>query len=80
MFSDSINDEIRGIRRDLAAQFGNDLDLILRISEGGKHRTVAPMCHFRHVSTRKKRTNKPMHVRTGNGLLTSGWKPRAGNC
>lgn len=29
MFSDSINDEIRGIRRDLAAQFGNDLDLIL---------------------------------------------------
>lgn len=27
--SDSITDEIRGIRRDLAAQFGNDLDLIL---------------------------------------------------
>ena len=26
---DSINDEIRGIRRGLAAQFGNDLDLIL---------------------------------------------------
>ena len=29
MVSDSITDEIRGIRRDLAAQFGNDLDLIL---------------------------------------------------
>jgi len=27
--SDSITDEIRGIRRDLAAEFGNDLDLIL---------------------------------------------------
>jgi hypothetical protein len=24
--------------------------------------------------------NQSMHVRTGNGLLTSGWKPRAGNC
>ena len=29
MLSDSINDQIRGIRRHLAAQFGNDLDLIL---------------------------------------------------
>ena len=29
MVSDSITDEIRGIRRDLVAQFGNDLDLIL---------------------------------------------------
>jgi len=29
MVSDSITDEIRGIRRDLAAQFGNDLDQIL---------------------------------------------------
>jgi len=29
MVSDSITDEIRGILRDLAAQFGNDLDLIL---------------------------------------------------
>ncbi len=29
MLSDSITEEIRGIRRDLAAQFGNDLDLIL---------------------------------------------------
>lgn len=29
MPSDSITDEIRSIRRDLAAQFGNDLDLIL---------------------------------------------------
>lgn len=27
--SESITDEIRGIRRDLAAQFGDDLDLIL---------------------------------------------------
>jgi hypothetical protein len=34
-----------------------------RLSEGGKHRTVAPMCHFRHVSTFNKRTNKPMHRR-----------------
>lgn len=29
MSTDSITDEIRSIRRDLAAQFGNDLDLIL---------------------------------------------------
>lgn len=29
MFSDSINDQIRVIRRNLSAQFGNDLDLIL---------------------------------------------------
>ena len=29
MVSDSITDEIRGIRRDLAVPFGNDLDLIL---------------------------------------------------
>jgi hypothetical protein len=29
MLSDSITEEIRGIRHDLAAQFGNDLDLIL---------------------------------------------------
>ena len=29
MLSDSITDEIRGIRRELAAQFGNNLDLIL---------------------------------------------------
>jgi hypothetical protein len=29
MATDSITDEIRRIRRDLAAQFGNDLDLIL---------------------------------------------------
>ena len=29
MLSDSITDEIRGIRRELAAQFGNDLDMIL---------------------------------------------------
>ena len=29
MISDSITDEIRGIRHALAAQFGNDLDLIL---------------------------------------------------
>ncbi len=29
MASDSITDEIRGIRRELAAKFGNDLDLIL---------------------------------------------------
>ncbi len=29
MSTDSITDEIRGIRRDLAALFGNDLDLIL---------------------------------------------------
>ena len=29
MQSDSITEEIRRIRRDLAAQFGNDLDLIL---------------------------------------------------
>ncbi len=30
MLSDSITDEIRGIRRGLAAQFGNNLDLILK--------------------------------------------------
>jgi hypothetical protein len=29
MIFDSITEEIRGIRRNLAAQFGNDLDLIL---------------------------------------------------
>lgn len=29
MTSDSISDQIREIRHDLAAQFGNDLDLIL---------------------------------------------------
>ena len=29
MVSDSITEEIRGVRRELAAQFGNDLDLIL---------------------------------------------------
>ena len=29
MSSDSIADDIRGIRHDLAAQFGNDLDQIL---------------------------------------------------
>jgi hypothetical protein len=29
MYSDSINDQIRDIRRNLSAQFGNDLDLIL---------------------------------------------------
>lgn len=29
MRSDSITEEIRSIRHDLAAQFGNDLDLIL---------------------------------------------------
>lgn len=29
MPSDSITDEIRSIRRELAAKFGNDLDLIL---------------------------------------------------
>jgi len=29
MVSDSITEEIRGIRRDLASQFGNDLELIL---------------------------------------------------
>ncbi len=29
MIPDSITDEIRGIRHHLAAQFGNDLDLIL---------------------------------------------------
>ncbi len=29
MASDSITEEIRGIRRTLAAQFGNNLDLIL---------------------------------------------------
>lgn len=29
MVSDSITDEIRAIRRELAAQFDNDLDLIL---------------------------------------------------
>lgn len=34
MPSDSITDEIRRIRRDLAAQFGNDLDLILEDIRG----------------------------------------------
>lgn len=29
MVSDTITDEIRGVRRELAAQFGNNLDLIL---------------------------------------------------
>ena len=46
MLSDSKTDEIRGIRRDLAAQFGNDLDLILadiRRREGSDGRTYVSL-------------------------------------
>jgi uncharacterized protein Veg len=55
MFSDSINDEIRGIRRDLAAQFGNDLDLILadiRRREASDSRTyvsLSPRVYFQET-------------------------------
>ena len=48
MLSDSITDEIREIRRDLAAQFGNDLDLILadirrrEASDGRRYLTLSP--------------------------------------
>ena len=48
MVSDSITDEIRGIRRDLAAKFGNDLDLILadvrqrEASDGRSYVSLSP--------------------------------------
>ena len=48
MVSDSINDEIRIIRRNLASQFGNDLDLILadirrrESSDGRTYVTLPP--------------------------------------
>lgn len=44
--SDSITDEFRGIRRDLAAQFGNKLDLIpadIKMREGSDGRSYVSL-------------------------------------
>ena len=46
MYTDSINDQIREIRRKLSAQFGNDLDLILadvRVRETSDGRTYVSL-------------------------------------
>lgn len=55
MPSDSITDQIRGIRHDLAAPFGNDLDLILadirrrEASDGRTYVSLSP-----RVASRKQ--------------------------
>jgi hypothetical protein len=66
MASDSINVEIRGVRRDLAAQFGNDLDLILadirkrEASDGRTYVSLSP-----RVTARKQdeQTDEPEPTR-----------------
>jgi hypothetical protein len=61
MGSDAITDEIRSIRRDLAAQFGNDLDLILadirkrEASDGRTYVSLPP-----RITSRKP--DEPSHV------------------
>jgi len=41
MLSDSINDEILRIKRELAGRFGNDLDLIIADAKSRERNTVS---------------------------------------
>ncbi len=75
MNDDPIVASVRKVREELAAAFGYDVHAIfadLRRREVGLGDRLV-----RQPET--KRPNKPMHVRTGNGLRTSGRKPRQGS-
>ena len=60
MSSDSINDQIREVRRDLAAPFENDLDLILadlrrrEASDGRRYVALPPRVVSRKTSDRSE--------------------------
>lgn len=75
MFSDSITDEIRGIRRDLAAQFGNDLDLILadirrrEASDGRTYVSLSPRVASR-TTDEQNDAREPSAQSVSNGKST----------
>jgi hypothetical protein len=71
MPSDSINDEIRGIRHDLAAPFGNDLDLILadirkrEVSDGRTYVSLSPRAASRRPDEQSDARERENVVRDG---------------
>ena len=75
MVSDTITDEIRGVRRELAVQFGNDLDLILadirsrETSDGRVYMTLPPRVIPRN------RTNQALNGRRRASLTWKTIKP-----
>ena len=66
---DPIIEEIHETRREIARRFAYDVH---RISEDAQRRQKL---EGRPIWQRKS-ANKAMHVRTGNGLMTSGWESR----
>ena len=79
MFSDSINDEIRGIRRDLAAQFGDDLDLILadiRRREASDSRTYVSLSPRVYSHKTDEQTDAPEAAATSSQVERSPARPR----
>ena len=78
MVSDSITDEIRGIRHALAAQFGNDLDLILtdirrrEASDGRTYVSLSP-----RVASRKPDEQTDTRETSGQSVLKSQSTPRS---
>jgi hypothetical protein len=72
MLSDSITEEIRRIRRDLAAQFGNDLDLIIadiqkrEATDGRTYVSLPPRMASRNPDeTNDARERSAQRVRNG---------------
>lgn len=65
MVSDSITEEICGIRRELAAQFGNDLDLILadirrrEASDGHSYVSLSPRVIIRKSDEKSSEPELP---------------------
>ena len=74
--SDSITDEIRGIRRDLAAQCGIDLDLILadirrrETSDGRTYVSLSP-----RVASRKQDEQSDARETSAQSVLKSNSTP-----
>ena len=69
MTTDSINDEILRIKRELAGRFGNDLDLIIADAKSRERNTVSYPPR-RWVSD-QSRAPKPTTMAVSNGTSTS---------
>ena len=78
MISDSITDEIRGIRHALAAQFGNDLDLILadirrrEASDGRTYVSLSP-----RVASQKPDEQNDARETSAVSVLNPNFTPRS---
>ena len=80
MVHNPITEEIREIRHRLAAQFDNDVYRIgaeIRRRQAASGRRIVRLPKREPIT--KHTTNKALHVRTGNGLLTSGCDSREGS-